>query len=184
MTKLSIFFYRISTGWVALAGLILFLGFSMLTLPSQSAQVESYSKGLGGPDTSLIYSGERLVQMAEVYGEGGRAAFLNARWSFDLAFPFIFTFFFITSVSFLFKKGISDPSRLTIVNLIPLAGLIFDLAENTATSVVIASYPRIGTWGQLAAPIFTPVKWFFVGLSMLLVVIGVVKRIFKARKKD
>lgn len=172
MRRFSTFFYRISTGWVALAGLLVFLLFSVLTLPVESGRMDAYSQGLGSPDTSFFYNGKTLLQMAEVYGEAGRASFLKARWGFDLAFPLIYTFFYITSISFLFKKGARDPQHLPLINLIPLLGLFFDLAENSATSVVMAAYPLRETWGQFLAPVFTPLKWIFVSSSMVLVVIG------------
>jgi len=170
--KLSACFYRISTGWVALVGLLIFLIFSSLTLPVESARMDAYTQGLGSPDTSFIYNSKMLMQMAEAYGEEGRSAFLKARWGFDLAFPLIFSFFFITSISFLFKKGLGGSSNLPLLNLIPLLGLIFDLAENTATSVVMAAYPLRNTWGQILAPVFTPLKWIFVTINTLLLLIG------------
>ncbi|MBA4384438.1 MAG: hypothetical protein C0410_06855 [Anaerolinea sp.] len=172
MKKLSAFFYRVSSGWVALIGLLVFVIFSVLVLPVESARVDAYSQGLGSPDTSFIYDSKMLLQMAEAYGEEGRSAFLTARWGFDLAFPLIFTFFFITSISFLFKKGLGGSSNLLLINLVPLLGLFFDLAENTATSVVMAAYPLVGTWGQFLAPVFTPIKWIFVTICMLLLFIG------------
>lgn len=172
MKKLSTFFYRISTGWVAIIGAVVFVVFSVLVLPVESAKVDAYSQGLGGPDTSFFYNGEMLLQMADVYDEAGRAAFLKARWGFDLAFPLIFTFFFITSISFVFKKGLADTHPLPLLNLTPLLGCIFDLAENTATSVVMAAYPLRDTWGQFFAPIFTPIKWIFVSISMVLLGVG------------
>jgi hypothetical protein len=172
LKKLSAFFYRVSTGWVALLGVVGFVVFSVLVLPVESARAEVFSQGMGGPDTSFFYDGKTLVQMAEVYGEAGRAAFLKARWGFDLAFPLIYTFFFITSTSFVYRKAFARSAQLPLVNLIPILGFVFDLAENTATSVVMAMYPRSGTWGQLLAPVFTPIKWIFVSGSMVLMGIG------------
>jgi hypothetical protein len=166
------FFYRISTGWVVLGGLLIFLVFSSLTLPVESTRMDAYSKGLGSPDTSLFYDSKMLLQMADLYGETGRAAFLKARWGFDLAFPLIYTFFLITSTSYLFKKGVNNSGNLPLVNLIPLLGLLFDLAENTATSMVMKAFPFQNNWGLFLAPIFTPVKWLFVSISMSLLVIG------------
>jgi len=172
LKKLSTFFYSVSTGWVALLGVIVFMVFSVLVLPVESARAEAFSQGMGGPDTSFFYNGKTLLQMAEVYGDAGRAAFLQARWGFDLAFPLIFTFFFLTSASFVYRKAFARSGQLPLVNLIPLLGFVFDLAENTATSVVMAAYPRSGTWGQFLAPVFTPLKWIFVSGSMVLLGIG------------
>jgi len=182
MKQLSAFFYRVSTGWVALIGLLIFLLFSSLTLPVESTRMDAYAPGMSDPDTSLFYSGKNLLQMADAYGEAGRAAFLDVRWGFDLAFPFIFTFFYVTSISFLIRKGWGNSQKLPLINLIPLLGLLFDLAENTATSVVMAAYPLQNTWGQFMAPIFTPLKWFFVAISMLLVFIGLLLWLIKGIK--
>jgi hypothetical protein len=183
LKKLSAFFYRISTGWVALAGLAVFILFSLLTLPVESARVDAYSQGLGSPDTSFFYNGKMLLQMAEAYGEAGRAAFLKARWGFDLAFPLIYTFFYITSMSFLFKKELKESNPLLFLNITPLLALFFDLAENTATSVVMSAYPLHDTWGQTLAPVFTPLKWVFVTICMLLLIFGVLLWLIKAFKK-
>lgn len=180
MKKLSAFFFRISTGCVALAGLVVFLLFSVLTLPAESARVEAYSQGLGSPDTSFFYNGKMLLQMADAYGEEGRAAFLKARWGFDLAFPLIYTFFYIISMSFLFKKGLRESSPLLYLNLTPLLALFFDLAENTATSMVMSTYPLRDTWGQALAPVFTPIKWVFVTVCMFLLLFGVLLWLKKA----
>lgn len=180
LKKLSGFFYRFSTGWVALIGLLIFLVFSLLTLPAQTIQTDAYSHGLGSPDTSLFYDSGKLIQMAEVYGEEGRAAYLQARWGFDLAFPIIYTFFLITSTSFLFKKSGMSDSKSAMLNLVPLAALILDLAENTTASVVMASYPLRHGWAESLAPIFTPLKWFFVALCILLVFFGLLNWLGRA----
>ena len=170
MNRLSAFFYRISTGWVALAALIVFLVFSVLTLPAETQRTEQYSQGLGSPDTSLFYNSDQLLKMAGTFGEEGRAAFIKARWSFDLAFPFIYSFFYLTAISFLFNKLVKPGSWWRIFNLIPILGLVFDLAENSATTSVMAVYPRLNPTALFLAPIFTPLKWFFVAFGTVLLV--------------
>ena len=174
MKTSSAFFYRISSGWLALIGLAIFLVFSMLTLPEQNAMTEYYSKGMGSPDTSLFYSGGTLLKMAEIYGQAGRSAFLKARWGFDVAFPVIYTFFFTTSLSFLFKYLDKNHSKYSWINLLPLFTMGFDFAENTATSVVMARFPSRNTWGQIMAPLLTPAKWFFLAINTGFILIGLI----------
>jgi len=169
MRKLSDFFRKYSPGWVVLASLAIFVVYSLMTLPAESARAEEYSQGMGSPDTTLFYDSQTLVEMAENYGEEGRLAYVQARWGFDLAFPIVYTLFYLTSISYFFKNP-----KSWWLNLLPLGGLAFDLAENTAASVVMSVYPRQGTWSEWLAPIFTPVKWFFVATCMLLVGIGLV----------
>lgn len=182
--KLSRFFYRISSGWITLTVLVVFLIFSLLTLPEQTIQTETYSHGLGSPDTSLFYTRDRLIQMAEVYGESGREAYLQARWGFDLAFPIIYTGFLLTSISFLFKKGGLEKSRLAILNVIPLAAFLLDLAENCAASVVMAAYPIRYVWAEILASIFTPLKWLLVTFSILQVLAGLINWLIRSMIKQ
>ena len=174
MRKLSNVFRKYSSGWVVLASLAVFVIFSGLTLPAESARAEQYSQGMGSPDTALFYNSQTLLKMVDMYGVEGRAAYVKARWGFDLAFPIVYTLFYLTSISYFFKN-----TKIWWLNLLPLGGLVFDLAENTAASLVMSVYPRQGTWGEWLAPIFTPVKWFFVATCMLLVGIGLVKWVRK-----
>lgn len=166
-----------------MAGLVIFIVFSTLTLPVQSAQTDVYSHGLGGPDTSLFYNSKMIYEMAEAYGAEGRAAFLKARWTFDLAFPLVFTFFFITTISWLSNRNFKPGSPWLMCNVFPLLGMFFDYLENTATSLVMTAYPAHIWWGESLAPIFTPVKWFFVGTSLVLLLIGLGLRVFKSVTK-
>jgi hypothetical protein len=175
LKKLSGFFYQISNGWIALAGLLLFLVFSGLTLPIQWAHTSVYAHGLGIPDTNLFYTSKAIIHMAEVYGAQGRATYIQDRWTYDLAYPFIYTFFLITSISFLFKKGAKEGNRLPMFNLIPFAALLMDLGENASASAVMAAFPLPNAVGQFMAPIFTPLKWLFFSFSILLVLIGLTR---------
>lgn len=178
MEKLSRFFYRISGGWVALAAVLLFVVFSALTLPGQSRLAQTYSQGSGSPDTSLFYSAEDLYTMAGLYGEQGRAAFLKARWTFDLAFPVVFTTFYLAAISWLLSRVTPPESRLRLLNLVPIAGFGLDLLENTATSLVMARYPLHCPPGELLAPVFTPLKWMAVSLSMLILVAALTRWLY------
>lgn len=182
MKTISQFFYRVSRGWVALLAVVVFLLFSSLALPAQSALAEKSSAGAGSPDTSLFYSGEQLYQLAGAYGEEGRQAYLYARWTFDVAFPLIYTFFLVTTVSWSLNKVLPLASNWRLLNLVPLAAMLLDFLENTATSLVMFRYPTLCPPGQLLAPIFTPLKWLFVVLSFVLVLFGLVSWIIKKIK--
>ena len=180
MKKISDFLLRFSTHWVALAALLIFFTFSVLTLPGETKRTEMYGQGIGSPDTSLFFSGDQLLTIADTYGEVGRAAYIKARWTFDLAFPIIYTGFFLTSISFVLKKVVSEDSKLRQLNLIPFLGMIFDLAENSATTSVMSAYPGQNPVGLMLAQVFTPIKWLFVGLSMILLILLLLAWLVKA----
>jgi hypothetical protein len=53
MKRYSDWLYTISSAWVTLAALGIFLLFTALVLPSQAASAEMSSGGAGSPDTSF-----------------------------------------------------------------------------------------------------------------------------------
>jgi hypothetical protein len=165
---------RVSTGWVALATLVVFVAFSALVLPAQAAKAEADAGDAGTPDTSLYYSAQELYRMAEAYGERGRAAYVRARFTFDVIWPVVYTLFLSTAIGWLFGRAYAADSRWQCANLVPLLGAAFDYLENLSTSVVMLRYPARTAVVDGLAPLFTVMKWAFVGGSFVLLVVGVV----------
>ena len=85
LNRISNSFYSFSTGWMTLLGLVVFVLFMIFILPQQAQKAEAYSGGTS-PDTSYIYSARDLYQMADDYGPEGRAAYIHARFTFDLIY--------------------------------------------------------------------------------------------------
>jgi succinate dehydrogenase hydrophobic anchor subunit len=179
MTKLSGWIYRWSNGWLAILSLVLFVSFSVSTLPAQNRLAEEYSRGMGSPDTSIFYSGAQLYQMASGYGETGRQQYLHARWTFDLAFPLVYTLFLLTSISWLYNRNLGRNSKWRLLNLVPLGAMILDFLENTMTSLVFSRFPMLSLPGQVLAPVFTPLKWLLVSISFCILVVGIIWRIYQ-----
>jgi len=184
MKKLSAWLYRISKGWVALFAVAIFFLFMFIVLPDQAASAESYSGDAGSPDTSFLYQPETLFEMAEAYGQEGREAYIRARFTFDLAFPLVYGGFLVFTISWFLGKALDEGSRWRLFNLAPVLGVIFDLLENIAASLVIGLYPeRLSAIAWLAS-IFTLVKWIFVYGSFVVLLAAIViwlVRMFKRR---
>lgn len=173
MTKISSFFYRISTGWVSLVALIIFIVFTATVLPDQAEKAEQAAQGADTPDISLrYYSAQTLYTWAEAYGEDGRQEYVRARFTFDLAWPLVYTFFLVSATSWLYQRILPQGSPWRLVNLVPLAAMLLDLLENSATSLVIARYPAQTPLVDALAGVFTLLKWGLVFLSGALVIIG------------
>ena len=171
MISLSNWIYQRSTGWITLIGLVVFLLFTALVLPEQSSQAESYSGAVGSPDTSLYYTPQQLYRFAESYGIEGRRAYVRARLTFDVIFPVVYTLFLATSISWLVSKAAISKPVWRQLNLVPLAGMLFDLLENGATAAVMARYPNTTPILAGLAGVFTAIKWAFVGGSFILLFI-------------
>jgi hypothetical protein len=177
MWEVSNFLRRISRGWVVLLAVVVMILFMIFILPDQASKAEEASGGAGSPDTSLFYSPQDLTNLAEAYGVEGRQAYLYARWTFDLAFPLVYGFFLITTISWLFARGFKPGSHWQLANLAPVLAVVFDLLENTATSIVMARFPAQASLAAWLAPAFTLIKWVFVYGSFGLLVVGLVAAI-------
>ena len=172
--RISDWLRRVSTGWVALSALLIFLLFSALVLPQQATRAEQETGGSDSPDTSFFYSANELYRMAESYGEEGRQAYVRARFTFDLVWPLVYALFLTTSISWVFGRAFAPDSRWQRANLAPLLGALFDYLENLSTSLVMLRYPAQTAVVDALAPVFTALKWSFLGASFILLFGGIV----------
>ena len=166
---------RISTGRVALSALLVFIAFTAVALPWQSAQSEGYAGEAGSPDLSLYYSPDDLYQMAEAYGPVGRSTYIQARFTFDLIWPLVYMVFLVTSLGWLSGKLIDEASRIRAIPLLPIVGGLFDYLENIATSVVMVRYPDTTFLAATVAPYLTLFKWAFIASSFVSVLVLILK---------
>ena len=184
--KISDWLHKFSTGWAAIAGLVIFLVFTATVLPNQAAQADATSGGADTPDLSFYYSPQELYQMAEVYGEEGRQEYIRVRFTFDLFWPIVYSLFLVTSISWLTKRGFASDSIWQRANLVPLLAMILDYFENISTSLVMYRFPARTPAVDFLAPIFTSIKWILVGGSfvLLLVAIGAVNITWVRRRNS
>ncbi|MEJ2267087.1 MAG: hypothetical protein P8X95_26890 [Anaerolineales bacterium] len=183
-TRLSAWISRVSNGWVAGSALAIFVLFTILVLPNQASRADVDAGGAGSPDTSFYYTGADLYRMAEAYGAAGRKAYVQARFTFDLVWPLVYTLFLCTGISWANRRAYGTESPWQLANLVPLAGALFDYLENLSTSLVMIRYPaETGVVAALAGP-FTLLKWLFVGGSMLLLLIGVVVGVWRWAQRE
>jgi hypothetical protein len=172
--RISDWLRRVSTGWVALSALLIFLLFSALVLPQQATKAEQETGSVDSPDTSLFYSASDLYQIAESYGEQGRQAYVTARFTFDLIWPLVYTLFLATAISWVFGRAFASDSPWHRANLAPLLGALFDYLENLSTSLVMLRYPARTPVVDALASVFTVLKWGFLGASFVLLFGGIV----------
>ncbi len=171
--RISDWLRRISTGWVALSALIIFLLFTALVLPQQATKAEQETGSSDSPDTSFFYAPSDLYRMAESYGEQGRQAYVRARFTFDLVWPLVYTLFLATAISWVFGRAFAPDSPWQRANLAPLLGALFDYLENLSTSLVMLRYPDHTAVVDLLAPVFTALKWGLLGASFVLLLGGI-----------
>jgi hypothetical protein len=179
LRKLSTKMQQISKGWVSLLALVVFLFFTALVLPAQSNQAKRTSGGADSPDTSFFYTAPDLYQMAETYGEGGRQAYIRARFTFDLVWPLVYLAFLVTGISWVYHRAFPPQSAWQMANLVPVLATLFDYLENISTSLVMLRYPSLTPGVADLAGIITLVKWLIVFGSITLLLIGVLAGIYR-----
>ncbi len=170
LNRFSEWLIRVSSGWVIAVALLIMLLFTALVLPAQSAQSAAETGEAGSPDTSFLYSADDLYGLAEAYGEQGRAAYIRARFSFDLVWPVVYTLFLATGLSWTMARGFAPTSVWRRANMAPVAAMLFDYLENVATSLVMARYPDPTAVVDLLAPVLTLAKWGLISVSFLLAI--------------
>jgi hypothetical protein len=181
--QLSDFLYKITNGWVAFLALVVFLLFAGLVLPGQAASAKTHSENAGSPDLSFYYSAQDLYHMAEVYGVQGRDTYVRARFTFDLIWPLVYTFFLCTAISWVYARAFTADSLWRGANLIPVLAMLFDYLENLSTSLVMLRYPHQTIVVDSLAPLFTMLKWVLVIGSVGLLFTGAVIAVWQWIKK-
>lgn len=173
-----------SGGWVTAGGLLVFLLFVVLVLPAQTVRAEAAGGGNGfTPDLSLFYTPGDLYAAAETYGQEGRSAYIHARWTFDLIWPLVYTFFLATSISWLTRVAFPAGSVWHYANLTPLLAALLDYLENASTSLVFARYPLVTPGVDGLAPVFTLIKWLLVGSSVLILLASLSAAVWQWMKR-
>lgn len=181
--RLSDFLYKITNGWVAFLALVVFLLFAGLVLPGQAASAETYSGNAGSPDLSFYYSAQDLYHMTEVYGDQGRGAYVRARFTFDLIWPLVYTFFLCTAISWVYTRAFTADSLWRGANLVPVLAMLFDYLENLSVSLVMLRYPYPTIMVDSLAPLFTMLKWVLVIGSVGLLFTGAAIAVWQWIKK-
>jgi hypothetical protein len=170
--RLSVLLERISKSWVVVLALLIFAVFVALVLPVQARKSEQYAGDAGSPDTSFFYTAKDLYETAERYGEAGRRDYVQARFTFDLIWPLVYTLFLCTAISWVTGRVFRVGSLWRRANLVPLFGAMFDFLENLSAALVMIRYPGETPVAAVAAGIFTVVKWVLVGGSFVLLLSG------------
>ena len=174
LKKISNRLQKGSKGWLTLTAFVVFLLFTALVLPQQSAKADQETGDVGSPDTTFFYSTSDLYRFAEEYGQEGRAAYVRARGTFDVIWPLVYTFFLVTGISWLSARAFSPHSSWQMLNLVPVLAMFSDFLENGCTSMVMLRYPQLSPLAAALAPPVSVSKWALVmgSFVLLLVIMG------------
>ena len=160
----------------------LFLLFEIVILPVAGAKIQSYSGGLGPLDLTMGLSPADTYARLTAYTADGRAFYLLIELTADILFPITYGLFFSLALALVFQRAFPAESAMQRLILVPLVGMLVDFLENVGIVLMLLLYPQeLGPVAAITA-LVTVVKWLLTGLSMVLIIIGIVALIMQRRK--
>ncbi len=166
---------------ILLLALGIFFLFLFLVLPGEGQRSQNYFGGSPTPDTSFIYSGDDLYQMASDFGQEGRAYYIRSRFTFDVFWPMAYGFFLWAAIAYFGKPFRKSACRFVLI--LPFLGVALDVMENMGASWVMWAYPDQIPLLLWVIPIFTLSKWLVIGSSFITLVLLVIASGFRWIKK-
>ena len=131
------------------------------------------TKRLGPPlDLNISFDARDVKEfLCQCDGPNRRYIYATTQATLDVVFPFTYCSLFGILIASLFRK--ETATRLLVL---PLLAFIADLSENAVTIYLALTFdcllePPTIPW---LAIVLTPTKWFFIGASVLAIVVGLV----------
>ncbi len=177
-------FYKWANGWVVLILVALDMFFAGFVMPFIGGLMQDGTGQIQPLDLMLFATPDKTFAMIERYGDSGRVFYRNVELTADIAYPIVYFFAFSLLISWLFKRGVSPASNLRKWNIVTLGAFVFDLLENATIVTLLSIFPSQPVILGWLLFIFTAIKWLFAGVSILLILLGLVlaiKNKFKAQ---
>jgi hypothetical protein len=184
LTNLSNTLRRYANGWLVLLFLAGEVFFNAVVLPGQGAKIEAGSGGVGPIDLQLFYTPEKVYGMIEEYGPEVRASYRLFEMTGDIIYPIVYTLFFALAITWLFQRGFAPGSSMQRYNVLPFGAWLFDLLENIGIITMLSIHPSTPALLAWITAVFTLVKWLFAGITVILLLIGLVKAAMNGFKKQ
>ncbi|MDX9898117.1 MAG: hypothetical protein RBT62_04300 [Spirochaetia bacterium] len=150
---------------VIAAAITVFLLFALFGFPRLGAIMEEETPEGGAFDTVFFYTPAEAVNKAKLYDASQIKASIAVHWTLDLAFPLSYGFLACSCWAFGLRlfAGRDRKPRFGLLWL-PLGAIVFDLVENAAVSILLASTPGslVSRLASIAASLGTALKWLFV----------------------
>jgi hypothetical protein len=147
---------------------VIFVALTML-FPWVARQLGS----TGMIDSHLSYTPGEVHQYIASYSDAGRSLHLIATLTADLAYPVDYSLLFALLIISTYHTAFPSSRMARPMSLFPFLTAIFDLLENTGIVIMLASYPQQKILVAQAAGLFTSLKFGFLAITLVLVLVGV-----------
>ena len=127
-------------------------------------------------DLQFSYTPEKAYQLLAQFSAEELKMYRILELTGDVIYPIVYGFF-LSLLIFKFRKN-------SLLVLIPLLAIVADLFENTGIVILISSLPKqLNTIASITS-VFSTLKWSLIFISILLIVIFGVQRLFLNKKAN
>lgn len=170
-------FYKWANGWVVLLFFVLDMFFGGFVMPLIGGLMKS-GTGLEQPlDLMIFATPDKIFEMIGIYGDSTRMFYRNVELTADIIYPIVYLFAFGLLISWLFKRGYASNSSMRKYNTAPVFAFVFDMLENLNIVTLLSIFPSTPVILGWTLFVFTTIKWLFAGISILLILLGLVMAI-------
>ncbi len=127
-------------------------------------------------DLQFSYTPEKAYQLLAQFSAEELKVYRVLELTGDVIYPLVYGFFLSLLIFKLRKKP--------LLALIPLLAIVADLFENTGIVLMISSLPKQLNAVASITSIFSSLKWSLIVISILLIVIFGVQRLFLNKKAN
>ena len=180
MNTLSNFLVKIANWKTLLAFLLLYIAFVSYFLPKGfKSDVPVAEQNLPILDLQWGYDPENVKSIVALYtGAATKEAAIKGHIITDGLYPIVYVFFFGIALSLVFYKWKIQP-WFKGINLLPLPILVFDYLENIMIVKMLNNYPSDISTLAVYCSVFTMIKWVFVAITLVALVVGIGANLLK-----
>jgi hypothetical protein len=131
--------------------------------------------GIGGDtplDLYMSYSPVQVYEYLDGLGASGRSAYARMELTTDLLFPVVYSLALTVALVMAARKVLPPDSRLRYLCFFPWLIMIADWCENLSLAAVIHAYPDQLDMVVTAASLFTSIKWGFLTLTVIMLLVA------------
>ena len=155
---------------IILPSSILFILFTLVIFPFYLTQLNKIAnEKVLFLDGRLSYNYDQVNTLFNKMGREGRDVYHVMAGKIDMIYPIVYSIFFVLLLASLLKKIFSQKSKILLIALLPLIGMLFDYLENLNTLKLLNKFPNITTEQVAYGSQMTQIKWLFLIMSILLV---------------
>jgi hypothetical protein len=178
MIKISNFLDHISNWKSLLIFMVLLIIFNGYIFKKSEQRINELA---GTPieliDVTIGFNPQKTLNMVTEYGETARHYYTIIEMTADAVYPIVYAFLFIIILTILYRN-----KSYAWINRLPFITVLFDYIENINIIVLLKTFPQQSVLIATLCEIFKLLKWISLCILILLVIFGLIVRLFNRNK--